>query len=814
MDTLISDVRHALRQVRRRPVFALVAAVSLAIGVGANTAIFSAVSALLLRPVPGVSQPDRVVEIGRSVGGRGFDTFSYPDFEDLRDDVSAFTFAAAYAFDEFSMSRGGEGERVTGMDVSPAYFDVMGVRPALGRFFTPDEDAPGSHPAVAVVDYRFWQQRLGGDPDILGSTVRINRVPFTVVGVTPSDFHGHTIGFQPDVYLPIRAVPLVKEGRDDFQNRRASWHMAVARLAPDAAVEEADAQVKGVYARLAEAYPESNRDRSGSVVSLGLVPGAGRAGVSAFLFVLLGMVGLILVVTCANVAGMFIARATTREKEIAVRLALGSGRGRLVRQLVVESLVIFAIGGTVGGALGAWLLGVLPVERLPVPIPIHVDLSPDVRVLFFGLGVTLITGLVFGLVPALQATRMDLVSSLKDDGSRRSGAGRLRRIFVTGQVGFSLVLLVAGGLFLRSLQRAATVETGFDPTDAYLVEVDLALEGYQPDEGRVFQQGLLDRLRALPGVRQAALSIDLPLDLGSHGTSVFPEGWSGSEGREDLGVDFNYVSAGYFSTLGIPVIGGRAFSAEDGPGTEPVVIVSRDFASTVWPGEEPLGRRLRVSMPEIDGEWRTVVGVVEDVKNQMLTEGKKPFVYVSLDQAYKAGTYVVVKADGGIARVAPALRRAVLEGDASLSVTPVISLQRYTGIGILPQKVAASITAVLGVLALLLAGVGIYGVVALAVSQRTREIGIRMALGAGRGQVLRLIIKGGFWLALPGLVLGGAASLGVGRLLAFLLLGLSPVDPVAIGAVSALLLGVVLLASAVPARRAAAVHPVEALRSE
>jgi predicted permease len=579
-------------------------------------------------------------------------------------------------------------------------------------------------------------------------------------------------------------------------------------------VEEADAQVKGVYERLAEAYPESNKDRSGAVVSLGLIPGAGRPGVSAFLFVLLGMVGLILVVTCANVAGMFIARATAREKEIAVRLALGSGRSRLVRQLVVESLVIFILGGAVGGALGAWLLGMVPVEQLPVPIPIHVDLSPDVRVLFFGLALTLLTGLVFGLLPALQTTRLDLMSSLKDDGSSHGGASRLRRVFVAGQVGLSLVLLMAGGLLLRSLQEAATVETGFDPSDAYLAEVDLSLEGYSPDEGRVFHQALVDRLRALPGVEQAALSIDLPLDLGSHGTAVSPEGWTGANGRDDLGVDFNYVSDGYFETLGIPIRQGRGFTADDSDGTEPVVVVSETFASTVWPGENALGRRLRVSMPDIDEEWRTVVGVVADVKNQMLTESAKPFVYVSLMQAYRPDSYVVVKARGGIAHVAPALRRAILEGDGTLSVTPVISLERYTGIGILPQRIAASITAVLGLLALLLAGVGIYGVVAVAVSQRTREIGIRMALGAGRRRVLALILRGGLWLALPGLVLGGVASLGVGRLLRFLLLGLSPVDPVALVGVSVLLLGVVLLASVVPARRAAAVHPVEALRSE
>jgi predicted permease len=814
VDALLQDLRQALRQVRLRPVFALVAALSLAIGVGANTAIFSAVSALLLRPVPGVAAPDRVVEVGRSTGGRGFDTFAYPDYEDLSAQVSAFQVSAAYEFGEFAMSRGGEGERITGMGVSPAYFDVMGVRASMGRFFTSEEDAPGAAPAVAVVDHRFWTEVLGGDPGVLGATIRVNRVPFTVVGVAPPDFHGHTVGFQPDVYLPIRAMPLVQDGRDEFANRRASWHMMVARLAPGSDLEDADAQVKGVYARLAEAYPESNRDRSGSVVPLGLVPGAGRAGVAAFLFVLLGMVGLVLVVTCANVAGMFIARAASREKEIAVRLALGSGRRRLVRQLLVESLVIFVLGGAVGGVVGAWLLGLVPIGRLPVSIPIRVDLAPDLRVLFFGLGLTLVTGLLFGLLPALQATRVDLTNSLRADGSGRAGAGRLRRVFVTGQVGFSLVLLMAGGLFLRSLQRAAAVDTGFDPSDGYLAEIDLGLEGYDRDRGLVFQRELLARLRALPGVRDAALSIDLPLDLGSHGTSAYAEGWSGPDGRESLGVDFNRVSAGYFETLSIPVLQGREFSSEDGAGSEPVVVVSRTFASTVWPGESVLGRRVRVSLPGIDEEWRAVVGVVGDVKNQILTETPEPFVYLPLEQTYDPGTYVVVKARGGMTQVAPALRRAVLEGDGSLSVTPVVSLGRYTGIGILPQRIAASITAVLGVLAVLLAGVGIYGVVAVAVSQRTREVGVRMALGAGRGRVLRLILGGGLRLALPGLILGGLASLVVGRLLSFLLLGLSPVDPVALIGVSCALLLVVLVASAVPARRAAAVHPAEALRSE
>ena len=528
----------------------------------------------------------------------------------------------------------------------------------------------------------------------------------------------------------------------------------------------------------------------------------------------MAMVGLILLVTCANVAGMFVARASAREKEIAVRLALGAGRRRLVRQLLTEALAIFLIGGGVGTVLGVGLLSLAPIDRLPVPIPIHVDLSPDLRVLAFALGVTLLTGLVFGLLPALQATRLSLVSSLKDDGGAHAGAGRLRRVFVAGQVGFSLVLLVAAGLLLRSLQRASDVESGFDPTDAYLTMVDLSLEGYDAEEGMVFERRLVDRLRELPGVEGAALSIDLPLDLGSHGTAAFPEGWSGEGGQEGVGVDFNFVSPGYFATLRIPVLRGRAFGPDDVQGSEPVAIVSRTFADRVWPGEDVLGRRMRFGSSSADEPMRTIVGVVEDVKNQMITEQAKPFVYVPAFQDYQAAVNVVVRAPGGIGAVAPMLRRAVLELDGSLSLAPVISLARYTGIGILPQRVAASITSALGLLALLLSGIGIYGVVAVAVQQRTREIGVRMALGAGRRRVLALILRGGLGLALPGLVVGALAALALGRAMRFLLLGLSPVDPVALTGVALALVGIVVLASLVPARRAAAVEPSEALRGE
>ncbi|MEQ8331038.1 MAG: ABC transporter permease [Longimicrobiales bacterium] len=816
MERVVQDVRFALRQLRRRPVFALVAALSLAVGIGANTAIFSAVHALLLRPVPGVVAPERVVEVGRSrPDGSGFDTFAYPDFLDLREQVAALESLSAYRFTVFSYTQGGEGQRVNGLHADPAYAGVMGVRPALGRWFGPGEDAAGARPRVAVISHAFWTRAFGADPAAVGAAMQVNRIAVEIVGVMPEDFRGHTVAFEPDVYLPLRARATLDEGAAGlFDQRGSSWHNAVGRLAPSATVAQADEQVRGVYARLAEAYPDTNAGRSGRVVPLGLVPGGGRGPVAAFLSVLMGMVALILVVTCANVAGMFVARASAREREIAVRLSLGAGRSRLVQQLLTESLLVFVVGGGVGTMLGAWAMGLLPIDRLPVPVSLRFDLSPDPAVLGFAVAVTLLTGLVFGLLPALQATRVDLAASLKDDGTSRRGAGFLRRAFVATQVGVSVVLLVSAGLLLRTLQHAADVDTGFDATGAYVTGIDLDLEGYEADEGRVFQASLVDALRSRPGVTEAALAMDLPLDMGSHGTTATPEGWTGPDGRDRIGVDFNFVSPGYFATLGMPVLQGRPFAETDGPGAEPVAMVSRAFVQRVWPEGSPLGRRLQVSMPGIAEEWRTVVGVVEDTHNQMLTDAPGPFVYVPLWQGYRADTKVVVRAVGGLAAVAPLLRRTILELDGSLSVEPVVSLTNLTAMGTLPQRIAAVVTTGMGALALLLSALGVYGVVAYSVTRRTREIGVRVALGASRGSVVRLVVFQGLALALPGLAVGAVLAGGAGYLLRFLLLGLSPADPVAVAGVGVLLLGVVAAASLVPARRAASVAPVEALRSE
>ncbi len=577
-------------------------------------------------------------------------------------------------------------------------------------------------------------------------------------------------------------------------------------------MEQADAQLAAVYAGLAEEYPRSHARRGGRVERLTGVPSWERGEVILFLGMLTALVGLILVVTCMNVAGMFMARASSREKEIAVRIAMGSSRGRLVRQLLIEALVVFSVGGLLGWAMGPWLIGAVPIEAWPVAIATDIDLAPDPVALAFGLGVALLTGLVFGLVPALRATRIDVVSSLKEEGGRRGGYSvRLQRVFVAGQVGVSMVLLVAAGLFVRTLQEAAQVETGFEPRGAYMTGLNLSREGYaNAEEGRPLQAALIERLGRLPGVTDVALSLYLPLGLGSGSSTPIPEGWAPDGSFFSY---YNVVSPGYFATLRIPLLQGRDFSTADNLGSDAVAIVSQKFADEAWPGEEPLGKHVFWNDPE--RATRTVVGVVGDVKSLSLNRTDR-FGYLPLGQVYQPATQVVVRASGGSATVAPAMRSGMLDVDPSLSLTPVLSLELLSGFDISARRLAAGLTTSLGALALLLVGIGVYGVVALTVTRRTKEIGLRLTLGADRGAVLAMIVVGGLRLVLPGFVVGGVAAIALGYVLMMneALIGVSPIDPATLLAAAVTIVGVVVLASVVPARRASSVHPTVALRAE
>jgi predicted permease len=813
MEVLVQEIRFALRFLRQRPLFALVATLSIAIGIGVNTAIFSAVNALLLRDVPGVSDPERVIEVGRTMGGRGMDTFSYPEFLDMRQQVTPIEHLAGWRMTPLSFSLGGGGERVMGMLVSHNYFDVMGLRPARGRFFREEEDrTPGTH-AVAVVSHHFWQERLGGDPAVVGRTIGLNRRSFTVIGVAPAEFRGHIVAISPDVYMPLMMTGAAIPGFDAFETRISVWFTAVGRLAPGATIEQASAALAATFERMREIDAEYYEGRSARAAPLGGVPAGGRTPLTAFLAMILGLAGVILLITCANVAGMLLARATAREKEIAIRLALGSGRARLVRQLVIESIVLFVVGGAAGVLLSIWAADALSSMPLPVPITVDLDLRPDAIVLAFGLAAALGTGLLFGLIPALQATNPALVASLKNEAARRgSRSGRLRRVFVTAQVGLSLVLLLAAGLFLRSLQRAAQIETGFDATGVRMISFDLSLDGYDAERGEVFVSALLDRVRGIASVTAASVATNLPMDLGAHGSPVFPEGYPLTGDSDGMDSRFNVVSDGYFETMRLPIRQGRPFDVQDRAGGAPVAIVSRALAEQAWPDQDAIGKRLRFAAA--DAPLLTVVGVAEDVKDQTLMEAREPMVYLPHAQNYRSGATLLVQSSAPASAVAEAVHSAIRGLDPNLSLTPLQSVEDYTALGLLPQRIGALVTVALGFLALLLSALGVYGVIAHTVAQQTREIGIRMALGARQGDVIKLVLRRGMRLAVPGLLFGAAAGIALAFLIRGFVLGVAPLDPLAIAGGLGTLLAVVIVATLVPARKASGVEPAKVLRSE
>jgi len=807
-DHLFRNLRFTVRTIRTRPLFFLIPVLSLTIGIGANTVVFSASNKLLLQGMGGVPNAARVVEIGTGRDGAGFSELNYPEFLDLREQATALDQIAGYKYQMFTLSRGEAGVRAFGLLVSANYFDVLGVRAAHGRTFLPDEDEDlDAHP-VAVLSHAFWQNRWGADPDVVGSTVYLSRQSYTVVGIAPPNFRSHAAAGYPDVYVPLMQHPSLNQGRNQLESRGATWLPVLASLVPGATLDEANAEVTTVFQRLAEEYPGTNARRTASVRAYGALPVVMRSPATVFLATLMGFAALILVITCTNVAGMFVARAAARQKEIAIRLAMGSSKRQLLYQLLTESMVVSVIGGIGGVALAVWVLKYLSHLTLPGPFPVNIDISPDGGAVVFALALSLITGVLFGLLPARHAFGLSLLNILKNAGARpRSSEGRLRRGFVAAQVAASLVLLVAAGLLTRALQHAGRIDKGFDAEGSYVTFLDLSAEGYAEEDGGVFQTELLEYFSALPWVESVALSIDLPSDLSTHGTSVIPDDWDGEEGRDRLAVRYNAVSPDYFSALRISLMEGRGFEDADRAGTEEVAVVSRAFAQRVWPNESAVGRRIQVS-----GTAITVVGVTQDVPNALLTEVPEPLLYRPISQAYGEEINLVLRSPADPALVAPETHRGLRALDPRISLSPVIELRRFTEVGILPQRFAGALATSLGVLALLLSTMGVYGVMAFAVAQTRREMGIRLALGAKSGRVLGTVMVGALRITLPGMIVGALLALAVGVVLQSLLLGVNPRDPVALLVAALAVGGMVLAGTLVPARRAASTDPAEALR--
>ncbi len=808
MRTLLQDLRYATRMMLKSPNYTLIAVITLALGIGANTAIFSLVNTALLRPLP-VERPEQLVSINNL--SLSLPLFSYPNYRDFRDRNNSFSGMLAYRPAPVSLSANGVNERLWGNLATGDYFEVLGVKPALGRFFTPDDDkTPGGHP-IAVLTYDCWQKRFAGDPQVIGKTVIVNGRNFTVIGVAPRGFYGSEIIYRPEMWFPMMMLAQIQGGSHYLEARDISNFLVQGRLRPGVTARQAEAELKTIAAQLAREFPKENEGLNVALSPVGLVGSFMRGPVTSFVGVLMAVVGLVLLLACANLANLLLARATERRKEIAVRLAIGASRLRIVRQLLTESALLSMLGGALGLLLAVWLVDAMMAFKPPIDFPLSIELSIDGRVLLFTLIVSTLTGVIFGLLPALQSSKSDLVPALKDESSlggyRRSW---LRSGLVVFQVSLSLVLLICAGLTLRGLQRAQSLDPGFTPRNALETSFDLSLQGYDGPRAREFRRRLLERVRALPGVQYAGLSNFVPLSMNGNANPIYVEGQPEQRGANAPTAMTYRASPGFLPALGTRLLQGRDFTEQDGESNPSVAIVNETFARRFWPGQSALGKRF--SRASSAGPWIEVVGVIQDGKYFSLSEGPTPFVYTNLHPQSGADLIMVVRTASEPQSAMAAIRREFQLLDATLPLYDVQTMVEHMALPLFPARVAATLLGSFGTLALALAAIGIFGVMSYAVTQRTREIGIRMALGAQALAIFKLVVGQGLKLTALGLAIGLAGAFAGTRLMSGLLYGVSALDVVTFAGVSALLAMVVLLACYIPARRATKVDPMIALR--
>jgi predicted permease len=816
METLIADLRYAVRRLSQRPGFALIAILTIALGVGANSAIFSVVNAILLRPLP-VESPDELVEIYSQEGDEEPITHAYPDYLDIRVRDDLFSGVTAYTVDFFSVELGTEPEVTLGESVSADYFEVLGVPAAMGRaFISGEDDAPGA-PAVAVISHAMWQRRFASDPAVLGRTLRVRGQTVEIIGVMPPKFKGLLVGFSSELWMPLTSNQSFAAG-DDLRNRGSRWLMMKGRLRPGVTPDQAQAGLDVLAGQLAAAYPETNADplRRFPVIptnDVRLHPMVDRALVPVAAL-LMTVVGLLLLIVCTNLANLLLARALGRRKEIAVRLAIGAGRWRLIRQLLTESVLLAVLGGALG-LLVAWGTVELLVRfQPPVFVRLSLDLGIDGRVLAFTFLVSVLAGVFFGLAPALQATRPQLTPALKNEleaVTRKYRTFGLRGSLVIVQVAVSLVLLIGAGLFVRSLIGAQRIDPGFERERAAIMTIAPTLADTDTAGVRNLYTELRERALGLPGVEAATLASRLPLGVSVNINELYVEGVDTPE-DEAPSIDVTVVSPGYFETMGVPLLQGRDFVDGDDATSPLVVIIDEAAAQRFWPGENPIGKRLRLGGPE--GPQRAIVAVAQTTKVRTLGEQPRPYLYVPLAQRHRGIISLVVRTAGDPAATLPLLRREGLLLDESLPIMELKTMKQHLGIMLFAPRVGGILLGVFGGLAILLATIGLYGVVSYAAAQRTREVGIRVALGARPGDVVRLVIGQGMVMVGVGAVIGLVLAFAGARPLGSFLYGIRPWDPSTFLGITLLLVGVAFVATMVPALRAARLDPTVALRRE
>lgn len=816
---IASDVRHALRLLARSPLFTFTAVLSVAAGVGGTSAIFSLADAVLLRPRPGVADPARLVDIGRTTRGTGLDNFGYPLFEAMRENTTLLEGMSAMRLAPEVMSLGDarSSERVFASLVSGTYFEVVGTRPAIGRFFTAEEDATPDALPVVVLSHGFWSRRFARDEAIAGQTIRLNNRAYTIVGVAEEGFTGTTF-LGTDFWVPMAMEQHVRAADDPLLDRHGPvWLTAVGRLKPGATPAQARDELHAIMRRYLEATGQGNRTEWGVAVAPSTrIPASLFGPVSGFVGMLVALTGLVLLIACSNVAGMLLARGVERRREFATRMAVGASRARLVRQLMLEGLVLALVAGAASVPVAYLLVSLLAGYQPQLPVPIALELRIDPRVLTIALALSSVSALAFSLLPALQSTRIDVSPVLRGaNASADRRRVRLRQGLVTAQVTVALLLLVVAGLFLRSLQEAARADLGFNAAHVDTLQIDTSIGSYSTDaEGMQAVEAIIDRFRRVPGVTDAAASRMVPLISGRLGLGrLHAPGYTGPDGSDRVEADWDVVSPDFFRTLQIPVLEGRAFSAADRAGTPRVAVVNQRFASRVWPGRSAVGQTLVQRGMDGAEQVLSIVGVARDGKYASITEAPRNFIYVPLAQQFMSDVTFYVRRQPEQSRVAD-LRRAVAAFNPMLPVLHTATLEESTSLGLLPQRLAAWIAASVSAIGLFLAATGLYGLMAFWVSQRTREMAIRLALGAPRESLVRLVLRQAATLAGVGAVAGVALAAALAMLLQSFLAGLRPIDPAAFGSALLLLGAVMLLASWLPARRAAAMDPMHSLRAD
>ena len=808
-EILWQDLRFGARQLVRSPGFTFVALTSLALGIGANAVIFSLVSTCLLRPLP-IAHPEQVFAIyqGMRNDASYSQSMSYPNYKDLRDRNQVLSAMAVYRFAPMSLSHNGANERVWGYLASENYFDLLGVRPFIGRTFLPEEgSAPNAHP-VAVLSYGCWQRRFASDPAIVGTPVMINGHSFVAVGVAPPNFTGTESVFIPEFWIPSMMQEWI-ESSNGMESRGNGQWLVVGRLRPGIAAAQAQAQLNSVAQQLEKEYPGNDQGMALRLTPPGLVDPNLRSAVLAFTGALMLTVVLVLMIACSNLASLLLARAAQRRKEIAIRMAIGATRFRLTTQLLTESLMLSVIGAALGLLFGTFLMRLAQASLPSTDFALTLDLRLDWRVLFFVTSLALLTGIGFGLVPAVYASRPDVVSTLKEDalgGGRRAG---LRSVLVVLQVAVSFVLLITAGLTVRSLSHTEGLGPGFDPSHAVTLSVDLGLQGYEQQKGQIFYQQLAQRVRALPGVQAAGLIRSLPLGLEASTTGVYPDGRPEPQAQDMPSASYESISPGYFAALGIPVLAGRDFADSDTEKSPGVAIVNETLAQKFWPGENPIGKRLHSGNTSV----LEVVGLAKNGKYQSLGEIPRLTIYYPLQQVYASNAALVVRTDLDANATIGSARSEVRNLDPTLPVYEAKTLREHMRLALFPLHAGAVAVGSFAFLAMILAAIGIYGVMAYSVVQRTQEIGIRMALGACAMDVWKMVLRQGIILTAVGMLCGLLLALGLSRIVASLLYGVSATDPLTFLLISMLLAAVALLASFLPARRATKVDPVMAIRN-